>query len=92
MLSIITNGTNLHLIEAFQGLPLHKFTVREENRPETIDIDILFQDIVNDREEPLQCCFSPDSSYILCGTLQPTKSCMTDRTNACLQVQAIIAF
>ena len=27
MISIATNGTNLHLIEAFQGLPIHKFTV-----------------------------------------------------------------
>ena len=29
MISIATNGTNLHLIEAFQGLPIHKFTVSE---------------------------------------------------------------
>ncbi len=27
MISIATNGTSLHLIEAFQGLPIHKFTV-----------------------------------------------------------------
>ena len=27
MISIATNGINLHLIEAFQGLPIHKFTV-----------------------------------------------------------------
>ncbi|CAF4244908.1 unnamed protein product, partial [Rotaria sp. Silwood2] len=51
MISIATNGTSLHLIEAFQGLPIHKFT-----------------DFINDRREPLQCCFSPDSSYILCGS------------------------
>ncbi|CAF3774350.1 unnamed protein product [Rotaria socialis] len=51
MICIATNGTSLHLIEAFQGLPIHRFN-----------------DIVNDRKEPLQCCFSPDSSYILCGS------------------------
>lgn len=28
MISIATNGTSLHLIEAFQGLPIHKFTVK----------------------------------------------------------------
>ncbi len=27
MISIATNGTSLHLIEAFQGIPIHKFTV-----------------------------------------------------------------
>jgi hypothetical protein len=27
MISIATNGTSLHLIEAFQGLSIHKFTV-----------------------------------------------------------------
>jgi len=51
MISIATNGTSLHLIEAFQGISLYRFT-----------------DIVNDRQEPVQCCFSPDSSYILCGS------------------------
>jgi hypothetical protein len=29
MISIATNGTSLHLIEAFQGLPIHKFTVSQ---------------------------------------------------------------
>jgi hypothetical protein len=66
MISIATNGTSLHLIEAFQGLPIHKFTVSLI----VLSIDqefFCFQDFVNDRQEPLQCCFSPDSSYILCG-------------------------
>ncbi len=27
MISIATNGTSLHLMEVFQGLPIHQFTV-----------------------------------------------------------------
>ncbi|CAF0917411.1 unnamed protein product [Didymodactylos carnosus] len=51
MISIATNSTSLHLIEAFQGLSIHKF-----------------MDITNDTQQPLQACFSPDSSYILCAS------------------------
>jgi len=51
MIAIVTNGTSLHLIEAFQGLSIHNFN-----------------DISNDNHEPLQACFSPDSSYILCSS------------------------
>lgn len=71
IISIATNGTNLHLIEAFQGLPLHRIKVNQNQRYFYFHIEVFhwIQDIENDRAESVQFCFSPDSSYLLCGML-----------------------
>ena len=42
MISIATNGTSLHLIEAFQGIPLYRFTVSGRLKNDLRDGTIFF--------------------------------------------------